>query len=254
MLDSCLELLAPGFCRECGREGLPGDLAYCEMCQATIRWVAHACPACGNPFAAAPCLSPSAREPICGVCIGQNRGESRSRFHFDRVAAAGVYDSVLRSAILRYKFHHDEGVRPFLVEVAAYAAQRSWIRDYVSEADALVPVPQHWWRGLRRGWNPVGELAEALATELMPPRHLPVRSLLRKIRWTTPQVDLSGRVRRRNLRRAFVVRPGEKPPRRVILFDDVLTTGTTASECARALKRAGAESVVLVALARSLTE
>ena len=176
-----------------------------------------------------------------------------SRFRFDRVAAAGVYDGVLRSAILRYKFHRDEGVRPFLVEVAARAARRSWIRDHIAGADALVPVPQHWLKALWRGWNPVGELAGSLASGLRS-RPLPVLPVLRKTRWTTPQVDLSGIVRRRNLRRAFAVRPGEKLPRRVVLFDDVLTTGTTASECARALKRAGVETVVVVALARSLAE
>lgn len=132
-------------------------------------------------------------------------------------------------------------------------SSRRWIRDYVAEADALVPVPQHWLKALWRGWNPVAELAEAIAGGLIP-RPPPVLPVLRKTRWSAPQVELSGSVRRRNLRRAFAVRPGEKPPRRVVLFDDVLTTGTTASECARALKRAGAQSVVVVALARSLTE
>lgn len=242
-----LELLAPGFCRECGREGLRGDRAYCDECRATIRWLTHACPACGNPFAASPRLAwhlvASPRRPICGQCV-------RSRFGFDRAAAAGIYDGVLRSAILRYKFQGDEGVRPFLVEVATHAARRSWIRDFVGEAEALVPVPQHWTKSLWRGRNPVGELAEAVAASVSP-SPLPVLAVLRKTRRTTPQVELSGRIRRSHLRRGFAVRPGERPPRRVVLFDDVMTTGTTASECARALKRAGARSVVLVTLARS---
>ncbi len=252
VLEPILELLAPGFCRECGREEPGGDFAYCEECRRTIRWLARACPACGNPLAAEPALpSRSEPSPVCGYCADKD-------FRFDRVAAGGLYDGVLRSAILRYKFHGDRGVRPFLVEVALDAARRSWMYDHVRRADVLIPVPQHWTKSLWRGWNPVLELAEEvaahLAPDLAPGRRLPARSLLRKAHWTAPQVDLSGKVRRKNLRRAFTVRRGAEVPQRAVVFDDVMTTGTTASECAAALKRAGVESVALLALARSPTE
>jgi predicted amidophosphoribosyltransferase len=118
----------------------------------------------------------------------------------------------------------------------------------LSQAQAIVPVPSHplkkWWRGR----DPVADLAREVAREL---GGLPVRPLLRKSRWTRAQVTLSGTRRRRNLKGAFSTRPGARVPRAVILLDDVLTTGTTASQCALALKRGGAEEVTVLAIARS---
>jgi predicted amidophosphoribosyltransferase len=121
----------------------------------------------------------------------------------------------------------------------------------IGTMEAIVPVPLHplkrWWRGR----DPVLELSRQLSAELAPTRALPVLQLLEKVRPTRSQVKLSGARRRKNLRRSLAVRPGRKVPETILLVDDVLTTGTTASECARALKRRGAKRVLVVALARS---
>ncbi len=119
------------------------------------------------------------------------------------------------------------------------------------QAEAIVPVPLHplkrWWRGLDSGLL----LAEELALGLAPRQRLPVLPLLRKQRWTPPQSTLKAAQRRRNLRNGFAVLPGVRVPQVVVLVDDVLTSGSTASECARALKRGGARRVIVVVAARS---
>ena len=119
------------------------------------------------------------------------------------------------------------------------------------QAEAIVPVPLHplkrWWRGRNSGLL----LAEELALGLAPRHRLPVLPLLRKQRWTPPQSTLEVAQRRRNLRNGFAVAPGVRVPPVVVLVDDVLTSGSTASECARALKRGGARRVIVVVAARS---
>jgi predicted amidophosphoribosyltransferase len=98
-----------------------------------------------------------------------------------------------------------------------------------------------------RGRDPTRELAEALAARVGKTR----RRLLRKGRWTRAQVSLPRGARRRNLKDAFQVTTNREMPERVLLVDDVLTTGTTASECARVLKAAGVQEVFVLAAARS---
>jgi ComF family protein len=114
--------------------------------------------------------------------------------------------------------------------------------------DAVVPVPLHWWRRLRRGYNQSEALARGLARVLA----LPCRtSWLRRARHTPSQVGKSAEQRRANVRGAF--RAARVPAgASVLLVDDVMTTGATASEAARALKEAGAGRVVAAALGRAV--
>jgi ComF family protein len=113
--------------------------------------------------------------------------------------------------------------------------------------DAVVPMPLHWRKRWQRGFNQ----SELLAREVARKWNVPVRRLVRRKRATAPQAGLTSAERRKNVQGAFVVKKTTRlNGMRLLLIDDVLTTGATASACARALKRAGAAQVTFLALAR----
>jgi ComF family protein len=117
-----------------------------------------------------------------------------------------------------------------------------------SDADVVLPVPLHPVRERERGFNQAWLLADALARSWRIPTH---RRALIRVRQTETQTHLDREERMANLRGAFAVRrPDAVAGRRVLLMDDVLTTGSTASECARILREAGARSVLVLTLAR----
>jgi ComF family protein len=113
--------------------------------------------------------------------------------------------------------------------------------------DAVVPVPLHWRKKWRRGFNQ----AELLALQISRHRRIPLMNALQRKRPTEIQAGLAMAGRRRNVAGAFLMKPGsDLAGKRILLIDDVMTTGATASACAAALKRGGAKSVSLLTLAR----
>jgi len=126
--------------------------------------------------------------------------------------------------------------------------------DYLSRAlpldeafDAVVPVPLHWFRRIQRGFNQ----AALLAAQIGKQRNLPVLRAVRRVKATRTQTGLTNSKRRLNVAGAFRARRGRRVEGlRILLIDDVMTTGATGSACASALKRAGAKSVTLLTVAR----
>lgn len=113
--------------------------------------------------------------------------------------------------------------------------------------DCVTPTPLHWFRQWRRGFNQSDLLARVLSRRT----GIPVERLLRRVRPTSAQAGLSNSKRRENVAKAFRCAPWAKAEgKRILLVDDVMTTGSTASACAAALKRAGAARVTLLTLAR----
>lgn len=189
------------------------------------------CDGCGAPFA----YDIGAR---CAACLRRPRA-------FDAARAACLYDEVSRDPILQLKHGDRTDLAPLLARWLSRAA-----RDLVAEADAITPVPLHPLRLLRRRYNQAAEIARALAALNGRP-YLP-DALVRRRR-TATQGGKSGAGRRRNVAGAFEVpasRAGPVAGRRILLVDDVLTTGATAEGCARALKAAGAARVDLAVVAR----
>jgi ComF family protein len=159
--------------------------------------------------------------------------------------AAAIYEGAIRDLIHRLKYDGKVQVRRPLAllmaeRLAGFAGHAS--------SDLLLPVPLHVKRIKERGFNQAILLGELLANEWRIPFG---RSLLMRIRWTEPQVKLAAGERAANVRGAFAVRdPSLVKGRRVMLVDDVLTTGSTVSECSRVLKKAGAAEVFVVTVAR----
>ena len=161
---------------------------------------------------------------------------------YDEAFCYGAHDGVLRSLVHLFKY---EGIRPLSQHLGnlmftALPRDRTW--------DAIVPMPMHWWRQWRRGYNQ----AEMLARTLSRRTGVPVRKMVARKKATALQAGLSGSDRRRNVAGAFALRRGQRADGlRVLLVDDVLTSGATARACALTLKQAGARQVSVLTVSRA---
>jgi ComF family protein len=164
---------------------------------------------------------------------------------FDAALRLGPYEGVLRDVVLRMKHHSGEGLAELMGELWA-DGNGDRVREY--KADAVVPVPLHWRRRWRRGYNQSEALAHGVAARL----RLPVQGgWLRRVRDTPLQPQQTASGRRDNVRGAFAATAGAKlRGATVLLVDDVMTSGATATEAAKALRKAGAGRVVVAMLAR----
>jgi ComF family protein len=218
------ELIFPPSCLLCGAAAHP----LCAGCRAALM---HApllpCPRC------AASLGPFAQ---CLVC-------AREAFAFDAAIRLGVYEGLAREAVLRIKAGWNEPLAETLGQCWAQA------QPCPEPIDALVPIPLHWTRRLRRGYNQ----AEALARGLASGWRLPMQSRwLWRIRATPEQKAFRRNARRDNLKDSFVVtRPRDLQGQRILLVDDVMTSGATCHEASRVLKAAGASRVIAAVLVRA---
>jgi ComF family protein len=220
----------------------------CVRCEALVADPADDfCPACADLLTADPHFTC----PRCTSTVGEHTDVSAGcprcrddRYHFDSAVRLGPYDGPLRDAILTMK--HRPG------ETLAECVGRLWARHHADRFRALgigvvIPVPLHWWRRLRRGYNQAETLAAAIARQL-DVKHRP--GWLRRTRPTRYQARLAESDRRANVRGAFGVTRGARlQGKTVLLVDDVLTTGSTAGEAARSLRQGGATTVHVAVLA-----
>lgn len=237
LTQGLVQLLYPGACESCTLPLAADQSHFCAPCRAALTT---------DPFPTC---------PRCAATVGPfanlKEGCTRCRdevFHFDYAFRLGHYGGLLQQAILRMKSLTGERLAEALGDLLAEKLG-SQMKDLHPEV--IVPVPLHWWRRWQRGYNQSEAVAFRLAV------HLGLRcrpTWLRRIRWTADQKSQSPTQRRENLRGAFRarVRPGLMN-RCVLLVDDVLTTGSTANECARALRAAGATRIVVVIVGRAGT-
>jgi len=174
---------------------------------------------------------------VCGACL-------HDRPHYDQARAAVVYDGICREMIHGLKYDCRTHLRRPL---ALLTAER--VASFALGADMLVPVPLHVRRIRQRGFNQSILLGELLSCEWGMPLE---RRAMQRVRWTEPQINLSASERRQNVRGAFKLSGSvDVSGRRVILVDDVITTGSTVDECARVLRAGGADRVLVVTIARA---
>jgi ComF family protein len=227
---AALDLVFPALCPVCGStlaEGRRDPL--CGACWTAIpRLDPPCCERCGVPLAAG---GPRA----CGACVANPPA-------WDWARAGADYAGVIREAIHAFKF---EGRRTLARPLAALVLAQ-WGDRLAAGVGGLVPVPLTSAREQQRGYNQAALLAEEVAARLtvrVRPRWLA------RVRATLPQSDLGAAERRANVRGAFAADPAAAG-HHVVVVDDVLTTGATAAECARALREVGAARVGVLTVAR----
>ena len=215
------------------------------------------CPICDRPAPFSLLICPECRkkpvfvkEPVCLKC-GKQIGDEREEYckgcrltahMFEQGRGLFLYRSVAGS-LYRFKYAGRQEYARFYAEEIVKKLGGT-IRAF--RADALVPVPIHAARRRERGYNQ----AEALAREIGRRTGLPVAvNLIRRVRKTLPQKLLDDAARQNNLKRAFKIEKNDVKLKRVIIIDDIYTTGSTVDACAAALKRAGIESVYFITAA-----
>ncbi len=224
-------LLVPRRCPGCGDPASPP--AHDGFCPGCLRGIARpgasACAGCGTASV------PEGSGPFCPGCSG--------RHERDAVLAAAAYGGVVRAAVLGLKYRADFAAGRALARLLVGAAAPA------AAAELVVPVPLHAARLRRRGFNQAAFLARPLARALGAPLGA---ATLRRTRATRALAGLDREAREREVGGAFTVRrPAAVAGRRVLLVDDVLTTGATAEGCCRALKAAGAAWAGVAVAARS---
>jgi ComF family protein len=238
MFRDLLDLLLPPCCGRCGA-GVGRDVALCARCDAALpRLPGSACGLCGT----APALS---QRPLgrCASCEGRS-----SALH--ACLASVAFEGEVESWIHRFKYPAPgfRGLDPASTAIVFALIREASRRAPTGDPALVVPVPLHPSRLRARGFNPAARLARAVA-RAHGIQCAPVA--LERIRDTASQTGLSRRARARNVAGAFRARTSRRLPRRIWLVDDVVTTGSTLADAARALRRAGAREVIGICVART---
>lgn len=234
---AALDFILPHRCAACGRQtGSRGVL--CPDCWRQTRFIAAPqCRQCGYPFELD--FGEGVR---CGACLSNQP-------HYQRARSAIAYDARIAKVLIAFKHGDRTDLAPGLS-----AMMRRVGSDLLTSAELILPVPLHRNRLFERRYNQSVLLAKPLSRESGVPM---AAGLLRRQRRTTSQGHLSPAARRRNVEGAFRIDPKQKDRlagRRVLLIDDVLTTGATVNAIARRLKRDGAAAVDVLTLARVVRE
>ena len=231
-----LDVLFPRTCMLCG-EAVPGDEALCSACSGRFEKITGpVCTRCGAVF-----NSPHGGDHMCGDCIA-------GRVHYDCARSAVVYAGELRRAVQQFKFNRRSMfAEPFAELLSDRCGPIGPHRGYA----ALVPVPLHPQRLCDRGYNQSLLLALRLGRKW----NVPVeRDYLRRTAWSVPQASLRRSQRRRAVRGVFTCSSSCYAGTRLLLIDDVFTSGATVDECARTLKHYGAAAVDVLTVARTLKD
>src|ERR1043165_1314050 len=232
--EAAVSLLYPPVCTICGGNVQAGEY-LCNGCEATAaRIVAPFCQLCSEPFEGS-----ITNEFTCANC-------AHRRIHFDAAVSAYRGRGIVREIIHEFKYGRQIHLRHLVARWLQAALDDERIRG--CQFDIIVPVPLHAARQRERGFNQASLLAGLLSAQIS----IPSKPLLDRIRYTTTQTALDRSERMENLHNAFRLRKNaDVRGLRVLLIDDVLTTGSTLNECARVLKRAGARSVYAATAARA---
>lgn len=234
-MEKFLELLYPSHanCLGCASPLGNEDGILCEACRKRLQPIrdmnVSVCPRCGSPIAVP--------TEGCRRCADWQPDE------LDAAYCCYVYAPPVNGLIVNFKYNGVYRLEEFLSGQICRMIRETDI----PRPDALVPVPMHWRRLRQRGYNQAELLARVVAQEM----NWEMKALLKRSRSTRRQVRLNAQKRRHNLDNAFELE-GDVSGLRILLVDDVLTTGATANRCARLLKRSGAAWVGLLCAARAV--
>jgi len=230
-LTGLLDLLLPPACPLCGQEQRRDG--FCPVCRRGFHPIASPfCPRCSLPYP-----TEEGTDHLCESCL-------RKEPPFVWAQAVGVYEESLRTAIHQFKYHGAVNLDRPLGRLLAAALEEKAARF---RPDLLIAVPLHTTRLRERTYNQSLLLARVLGRQWHVP--VPARFLVRS-RATPPQQGLKAQVRRHNMKGAFSLQ-GRVAGKKILLVDDVLTTGATVRECSRILLEGGAAEVAVAVLGRA---
>jgi ComF family protein len=234
LFEAAASLLYPPVCALCGGNTRAGEY-ICELCESkATRIVAPFCQQCSEPFQGA--ISSAF---TCANCAHRT-------VYFEAAVAAYRGRGLVRQIIHDFKYGRQVHLRHLVARWLCEALDDERLRG--RQFDLIVPVPLHPTRKRERGFNQAALVAELLSARTS----IPCKALLERIRYTTTQTALDRAERMENLHNAFRLRKNtDVRGLQVLLIDDILTTGSTLSECARVLKRGGATSVHAATAARA---
>jgi ComF family protein len=237
LADAALNFLYPPICGVCANKRAGAREGYvCTDCRASAEFIEPPfCNQCGLPFA-----GDITNTFQCGNCR-----EMELHFRFARSAVA--VNTLMLDVIHKYKYQRALWFEPFLADLLVQAAAPV---VHLEKWDYIVPIPLHPLKQRDREFNQ----AERLAKHLGRATNIPVnKKLVQRVEPTRTQTALSRTERARNVQRAFAMRAGKKlDGEKIILLDDVLTTGATTSACAKVLRQAGASDVCVWTVARGI--
>jgi ComF family protein len=234
LISHILSFFFPITCSGCGSYLASGDRdRICKSCREKMPLIeGFVCFKCGYP------LPDGGR--FCHLC-----GKKKKHFVFDAMRSVYHYEGGLRELVLKFKY----GSRFFLAEEFAKDLADIFNEyDFFKNCDFIIPVPLNILRRLKRGYNQAELLAEELSKIVKKPM---LKNVLFRSKITKAQFKLSKKEREKNIKGSFYVK--ESPlikKKKVLLIDDIATTGTTVSECAYVLKKAGVKETFVLTLAR----
>lgn len=235
--EAFLDLIFPPKCLVCNVPLEAKDnYQLCPSCLSGITYIkSPLCTLCGIPF-----KSEDGSNHLCGECLTSKR-------YFTKARSIGLYERTLLKAIHLFKYNGKIHLASPLSHMLSDSV--SQLFD-IKSVDLLIPVPLHPKRLKERGFNQALLLARVLKKKYN--KDLATR-ILKRSRWTEPQVNLSGKARRKNVKGSFIIsNPMAVKEKNILLLDDVYTTGATINECGRTLLKAGANEVYVLTLARSV--
>ncbi len=234
LLQKILNSVLPPRCILCGKI-LHEEEGLCPECFNEINFISRPyCLSCGRPFPEVP----SNEKLLCPSCL---KGDN---YPFRMCRSAFHYDDTSKNLVLGLKFLDKTENAGVLSRFLYQAGRDIWAEG----ADLLLPIPLHYTRLIKRRYNQSALLAKELEKLVVIP--VDYGSVIRHKK-TRPQVEFSGHERIQNVKGAFLVKHPERiSGRRIVLIDDVMTTGSTLKECALVLQKAGAASVDALTVAR----
>lgn len=233
-LSTFINLLFPSKCLSCKKRE---SNFLCEDCLKKIEFISTPyCKICGKKAEGI-----VVENYICGEC-------RTTKNYFEYARAAAEYRDILKEAIHFFKYRKKENLKFPLSKLLLEYLEICDVKEEILNCDLIIPVPLHKKRLKERRFNQAHLISEILSEELKIPL---ISDVLIRIKPTLPQINLNKRQRIENIKGAFLVEDKEKVKnKKILLIDDVFTTGSTVRECAKMLKKAGAEKVTVLTLAR----
>ncbi|QER42503.1 ComF family protein [Thermodesulfobacterium sp. TA1] len=232
LLDKVFDFIFPEFCEICNQHLENQAILVCRSCLAKLPFLRLVCQRCGSLVSESLLEKGIEKLEYCSYCLEKN-------FYFDRVYALFQYKEPVSEWLVRIKFAKD-----FRLAYGLGKLLRSFFEFLLEGTDLVVPVPLSNERLKERGFNQSALLVWGFT------KKKPLSGLLSRVKPTKPQTELSGRERWENVKGAFLAKDSVKE-KRVLLVDDVMTTGATVNEAAKALKLKGAKEVYVLVVARN---